>query len=79
MASERLFTGGIMRLLKNRLSILERRADLAQPVEPVPVYFWPQDKRGRDVTLEREAMRAEIAAHESAGRKVIVFTVEDAS
>lgn len=68
-----------MRLFKNRLSILERRSDLAQPVEPVPVYFWPVEKPGRDVAQARETMRAEIAAHESAGRKVIVFTVEDAS
>lgn len=68
-----------MRLLKNRLSILERRADLAQPVEPVPVFFWPRDEPGKDVTQAREAMRAEIAAHESAGRKVIVFSVLDAS
>lgn len=68
-----------MRLLRNRVAVLERRSDLAQPVEPVPVLFWPADEPGKDVSLEREAMRAEIAAHESAGRKVIVFTVEDAS
>lgn len=68
-----------MGTLKTRITTLEKRADLAKPVEPVPIYFWPCEEPGKDVTQERAAMRAEIDAHETAGRKVIVFTVEDAS
>lgn len=62
-----------MRAIERRLAALEKSLEARTPIEPAAIVFYPCE------TAEQPRVDAEIRAHEEAGRKVIVFRVEDAS